>query len=60
MDNTRTRFESKLKHPKGKKMLITQIILTIFMYWVIMGISVALIMALFYGFAVILGRLAER
>jgi hypothetical protein len=40
-------------------MLITQIILTIIMYWVLMGIGVAVIMALFYGLAVVLGELAE-
>jgi hypothetical protein len=40
-------------------MLITQIILTIIMYWVLMGIGVAAIMALFYGFAVLSGELAE-
>jgi hypothetical protein len=29
------------------------------MYWVLMGIGVAVIMALFYGLAVVLGELAE-
>ena len=44
---------------QGENMLITQIILTIIMYWVLMGIGVAVIMALFYGLAVVLGELAE-
>ena len=40
-------------------MLTLKIILTIICYWVLMGVSVALMMALFYGLAVILGELAE-
>ena len=40
-------------------MLTAQIILTIVMYWMLMGISMAAIMALFYGLAVVLGELAE-
>ena len=35
------------------------VMLTILMYWVLMGISVAAIMALFYGLALVLGELAE-
>ena len=42
---------------KGGDMLT--IILSILMYWVFMGIGVALTMALFYLFAVIIGELAE-
>ena len=59
-DEQKCSVSSNLTASAKGDMLITQIILTILMYWVLMGISVAAIMALFYGLAVILGRLAER
>jgi type VI protein secretion system component VasF len=40
-------------------MVTLKIILTIICYWVLMGVSVALMMALFYGLALVLGELAE-
>ena len=40
-------------------MVTLKIILTIICYWVLMGVSVALMMSLFYGLAVVLGELAE-
>ena len=35
------------------------VMLTILMYWVLMGVGVAVTMALFYGLALVLGELAE-
>ena len=40
-------------------MLTMQIILTILMYWIFMGIGVAALMVFCYGLAVVLGELAE-
>ena len=40
-------------------MVTLKIILTIICYWMLMGVGVAVTMALFYGLAVVLGELAE-
>ena len=58
-DDCKRSVSSNLTASAKGNILITQIILTIVMYWMLMGIGVAAIMALFYGFAVLLGELAE-